>query len=95
MEAASFHESYTDDDLQFTDDFRACSPFQAQEYACNTIYLDDITHQNCKNSCDSDNCNTNPFARGQTCYTCTATRNSLGESVGTSDDRCFDAVRTS
>ena len=94
MEAASFHSSYSmGSNVEIKDDFRGCSPFAMEgEYVCQTANTNSIAHRNCKNTCSEDNCNIGPLSRGHSCYSCSATRNSNGDSVGTSDDRCFDGV---
>jgi len=75
------------------DDFRGCSPFALEgEYTCQTAYSHNLAHRNCKNTCSDSNCNNGPLSRGHSCYSCSATRNSMGEPVGTGDDRCFDSV---
>merc|ERR1719284_1900822 len=51
---------------------------------------------NCKATCDTRNCNKEPSeALGDNrlqCYTCSASRDSAGNSVGVSDDRCFEGL---
>ena len=96
FEASSFHRSYGQgQDYTIEDDYRGCSPFIKQtdpeaEPECGVVELNGLTHTNCKKTCLTDNCNTDRLTNRQTCYACTATRDSQGRPIGVGDDHCFD-----
>ena len=96
FEASSFHRSYGQgQDYTIEDDYRGCSPFVKQtdpeaEPECGVVELNGLTHTNCKKTCLTDNCNTDRLTNRQTCYACTATRDSQGYPIGVGDDHCFD-----
>ena len=52
--------------------------------------LSGLTHTNCKKTCQKDDCNTERLQNRQSCYACTATRDSQGRPIGVGDDHCFD-----
>jgi hypothetical protein len=51
-----------------------------------------ISHENCKDTCTEDNCNTGAHQIRKQCYSCTATRDSSGNDVGVGDSNCWENV---
>jgi len=98
--ASSYHRDYSGDKTyEVEDDYRGCSPFTAadeQVFECGSASVNGFDHVNCKATCDSRNCNKEKSdALGEIrlqCYTCSASRDSAGNSVGVSDDRCFEGL---
>jgi len=63
---------------------------------CNGFRIDDTQFEVCKQACTEDNCNHHAnneevFPRPLECFICEQTKNHLGQTVGFSDEGCFDA----
>ena len=90
--AASFHVDYVSDG-EFTDDFRGCSPFEEnRDDFCELTVVNGLDHLNCRDTCSTNDCNTQKIQKRRQCYSCQGMRDSAGNSVGVSDDNCFDRV---
>ena len=87
--AASFHKDTVGvDEAEMEDDHRGCSPFVLENFnqLCQNNDFGGVAAYNCKDTCDSNNCNTNKYALKKQCYSCSGTRDSDGNPVGVGDD---------
>ena len=90
--AAAIHAN-TSDGGEFTDDFRGCSPFvEDRDQYCESASVSGVDSINCRETCDTTDCNTDKIQKHRQCYNCVATRDSDGNPVGLGDDRCFEGL---
>ena len=88
--AASFHADLTGSGAEMEDDHRGCSPFALERHnLCETQTLTGIDHVNCKDTCQSNNCNVERVVKTLQCHSCSATIDSEGNLVGLGDPNCF------
>ena len=52
--------------------------------------LTGVSHVNCKDTCESNNCNVGRTTKTLQCHSCSASRDSSGYPVGLGDQNCFD-----
>ena len=78
------------------DDHRGCSPFALERHnQCEYREIDGIDHINCKDTCETDHCNSDRVVKTLQCHSCSAGRDSEGNPVGIGDFDCFDnAINT-
>ena len=68
-----------------------CSPFvEERDVYCETTSLSGLDHLNCRETCDTSDCNTEKIQKRNQCYTCQGTRDSQDKSIGIGDDRCWE-----
>jgi len=80
---------------EFTDDFRGCSPFEeTRAQYCAETQFEGIDHLNCRDTCDTNNCNTEKIQKHSQCYSCQAIRDSQGNAIGVGNDDCFDNLHS-
>ena len=54
--------------------------------------INGLDHTNCKETCDTNNCNTAPINKRKQCYTCSGVIDSAGNVVGTGNADCWNYV---
>lgn len=88
--AASFHKDFSGSDDEIEDDHRGCSPFVMEKHnQCESGEFAEVQYVNCRDTCESNNCNVDRVVKTLQCHSCSAIHDSEGNVVGLGDDRCF------
>lgn len=88
---AAFHADLLGSNAEMEDDHRGCSPFQlAKDNDCETGEIAGIGYINCRDTCNTDQCNTENHVKTFQCHVCSAMQDSEGNAIGLGDSRCFN-----
>ena len=71
-------------------DFKGCSAFNLETNTCSKVEIGSSTQDTCKETCDTNSCNSVTPKRGISCHTCQVTFNSLNQTIGFGDPDCFE-----
>merc|ERR1719454_852553 len=88
--AATWHYAANGDELE--EDFKGCSAFRLDtndDLECDNYLINGITYNNCRSTCDDNNCNRVTPQKKQSCYTCSASFDAEMNLVGYGDASCF------
>jgi len=86
--AAAWH---MEGSIEVEEDYKGCSSFRLEndEPVCLDWKFDELSFQSCKNTCNSNGCNSKTPERTNSCFKCDVLINHLGNVVGTGDQNCF------
>ena len=87
--AATWHYAANGDELE--EDFKGCSAFKLDDddLQCDNYVINGITYNNCRSTCDEDNCNRITPQKKKSCFTCAATFDAEMNLIGYGESSCF------
>ena len=75
----------------YKEDYKGCSTFRLEENEqyCETFEINSVPHSTCKQTCDSNNCNTHSPPKTLSCYVCDETVDSNNQTIGYGNPSCL------